>query len=87
MHVNIYKYDAGYSYFKSTDGHFNHWDFSKQRLNLNVYQLACEYNGVIIVDSTRRGKSFPDSLSKTVPIWCCVLNRFIYIYVYICIYI
>lgn len=31
--------------------------------------------GVIIVDSTRRGKAFPDALSKTVPIWCAVINR------------
>lgn len=30
---------------------------------------------VIIVDSTRRGKSFPDALSKTIPIWCAVVNR------------
>lgn len=29
----------------------------------------------MIVDATRRGKRYPDSLSKTVPIWCCVLNR------------
>ena len=29
----------------------------------------------ILVDSTRRGKSFPDALSKTVPIWCSVVNR------------
>lgn len=29
----------------------------------------------MIVDSTRRGKSLPDALSKTVPIWCAVLNR------------
>ena len=27
------------------------------------------------MDSTRRGKSFPDALSKTVPIWCSVVNR------------
>lgn len=27
------------------------------------------------MDSTRRGKRMPDALSKTVPIWCCVLNR------------
>ncbi|CAJ2676290.1 unnamed protein product [Trifolium pratense] len=31
--------------------------------------------GCIIVDSTRRGKRFPDSMSKTIPIWTCVLNR------------
>ncbi|PNY17086.1 tRNA A64-2'-O-ribosylphosphate transferase [Trifolium pratense] len=29
----------------------------------------------MIVDSTRRGKRFPDSMSKTIPIWTCVLNR------------
>jgi tRNA A64-2'-O-ribosylphosphate transferase len=32
----------------------------------------------VIVDSTRRGKSMPDALSKTVPIWCCVMNRAIF---------
>lgn len=31
--------------------------------------------GCIIVDSTRKGKKFPDSMSKTIPIWTCVLNR------------
>ncbi|TYH15249.1 hypothetical protein ES288_A05G027000v1 [Gossypium darwinii] len=34
--------------------------------------------GCIIVDSTRRGKRFPDSMSKTIPIWTCVLNRSIF---------
>lgn len=29
---------------------------------------------LVIVDSTRRGKRFPDALSKTIPIWCAVLN-------------
>lgn len=32
----------------------------------------------IIVDSTRRGKSMPDALSKTVPIWCAVVNRLLF---------
>lgn len=27
------------------------------------------------MDSTRKGKRFPDSMSKTIPIWTCVLNR------------
>ncbi|XP_047337736.1 uncharacterized protein C3F10.06c isoform X2 [Impatiens glandulifera] len=31
--------------------------------------------GCMIVDSTRKGKRFPDSMSKTIPIWTCVLNR------------
>lgn len=30
---------------------------------------------LIIVDSTRAGKRLPDALSKTVPIWCAVVNR------------
>ena len=32
----------------------------------------------IIVDSTRRGKSMPDALSKTVGIWIVVLNRLLF---------
>jgi tRNA A64-2'-O-ribosylphosphate transferase len=27
------------------------------------------------VDSTRAGKRIPDAFSKTVPIWCAVINR------------
>ena len=30
---------------------------------------------MILVDSTRSGQRMPDALSKTVPIWCAVLNR------------
>jgi tRNA A64-2'-O-ribosylphosphate transferase len=30
---------------------------------------------LLLVDSTRAGKRMPDALSKTVPIWCCVVNR------------
>lgn len=33
--------------------------------------------GLIVVDSTRRGKRLPDALAKTVPIWCSVINRVI----------
>jgi Rit1 N-terminal domain len=29
----------------------------------------------MLVDSTRAGKRIPDALSKTVPIWCAVVNR------------
>lgn len=32
----------------------------------------------IVVDSTRRGKSMPDALSKTIPIWCAVINRLLF---------
>ena len=29
---------------------------------------------MVLVDSTRGGKRLPDALSKTVPLWCAVLN-------------
>lgn len=62
------------SYFKSTDGHISQWDFSTRRLNFHLFPILAENGGMIIVDSTRRGKKIPDALSKTVPIWCAVLN-------------
>ncbi|EHN00714.1 Rit1p [Saccharomyces cerevisiae x Saccharomyces kudriavzevii VIN7] len=62
------------SYFKSTDGHVNQWDFSTRRLNFHLLETIRDKKGIIIIDSTRRGKKIPDSLSKTVPIWCAVLN-------------
>ena len=33
------------------------------------------HGGCILVDSTAKGKAFPDSFAKTVPIWACVMNR------------
>ncbi|XP_042488923.1 uncharacterized protein C3F10.06c isoform X2 [Macadamia integrifolia] len=68
-------------YFKSTDGHCNNWSFNTSRLNLHVVRLAGQSGGCIIVDSTRKGKRFPDSMAKTIPIWTCVLNRAIVNYV------
>ncbi|KAI7848124.1 tRNA A64-2'-O-ribosylphosphate transferase [Circinella umbellata] len=62
-------------YFKSTDGHMGQWDFNLRRGNLHLLDIINKYQGCIIVDSTRRGKRIPDSLSKTVPIWCCAINR------------
>ena len=64
----------GSAYFKSTDGHSGQETFSFTRLNLNVAALAAERGVVLLVDSTSRGKAFPDALSRTVPIWCAVLN-------------
>ncbi|KAJ9295551.1 hypothetical protein DTO271G3_6007 [Paecilomyces variotii] len=66
---------AGSAYFKSTDGHTGQWDFSFRRLNLQILPVARDHGGCIIVDSTRRGKLMPDALSKTIPIWCAVMNR------------
>ncbi|KDN48851.1 initiator tRNA phosphoribosyl transferase [Tilletiaria anomala UBC 951] len=66
---------SGCSYFKSTDGHASQWSFSLKRSNLHIIDLlAAHHDGFIIVDSTRRGKSTPDALSKTIPVWCAVLN-------------
>ncbi|KAF3183861.1 hypothetical protein TWF788_005587 [Orbilia oligospora] len=69
---------AGSCYFKSTDGHFGCWSFSLRRLNLGILGLIGQNRGCIIVDSTRRGKSIPDALSKTVPIWCAVMNSVLF---------
>ncbi|KAF4336808.1 initiator tRNA phosphoribosyl transferase [Fusarium beomiforme] len=62
------------AYFKSTDGHERAWKFSTRRLNLHLVELIEGNDGIIIVDSTRRGKRMPDALSSTIPIWCTVLN-------------
>lgn len=37
--------------------------------------LVLNFIRLILVDSTRAGKRIPDALSKTVPIWCAVVNR------------
>ncbi|KAG6006940.1 hypothetical protein E4U21_006559 [Claviceps maximensis] len=62
------------AYFKSTDGHERAWKFSTRRLNMHLVDMIEENDGIIIVDSTRRGKRMPDALSTTIPIWCTVLN-------------
>lgn len=62
------------SYFKSTDGHTHQWSFSLKRSNLHLVPAILTAGGAVVVDSTRRGKSMPDALSKTIPIWCAVLN-------------
>ncbi|THH18669.1 hypothetical protein EW146_g2336 [Bondarzewia mesenterica] len=35
----------------------------------------CFVRRLVLVDSTRAGKRMPDALSKSVPIWCAVINR------------
>ena len=47
---------GGSAYFKSTDGHERAWKFSTRRLNMHLVELIERCDGVIIVDSTRRGK-------------------------------
>ncbi|KAL9613289.1 MAG: hypothetical protein Q9167_002156 [Letrouitia subvulpina] len=60
---------AGSAYFKSTDGHHGQWGFSMRRLNLQVLEIVGRDGG---------GKSTPDALSKTVPIWCTVFNNLLF---------
>ncbi|KAF7782797.1 hypothetical protein Agabi119p4_2173 [Agaricus bisporus var. burnettii] len=67
------------AYFKSTDGHTGNWGFNLRRANLHLLPLISERHGLLLVDSTRAGKRMPDALSKTVPIWCAVVNRAILI--------
>lgn len=62
-------------YFKSTDGHSGAWAFSLTRLNWHMALLAANRGGAFIVDATRRGKTFPDALTKTIPLWAAVVNR------------
>ncbi|KAF8430006.1 tRNA A64-2'-O-ribosylphosphate transferase [Tirmania nivea] len=71
---------AGSVYFKSTDGHTGNWGFSLRRLNLHLLEIIEKGGGegAIIVDSTRRGKRYPDSLSKTIPIWCALINTVLF---------
>ena len=42
---------------------------------LNKIKVWFSCSRLILVDSTRAGKRLPDALSKTVPIWCAVINR------------
>ena len=46
-------------YFKSTDGHSGNWSFSCVRLNLQVAEACCRHGGCLVIDATRRGKTFP----------------------------
>lgn len=61
-------------YFKSTDGHVGTYAMSLKRLNLSLIQILHKYGGCILVDSSVR-KLLPDSFSRTIPIWCAVMNR------------
>ncbi len=66
-------------YFKSTDGHVGTYGMSLKRLNLPLLELLHRYEGCFLVDSSVR-KVLPDSFSRTIPIWACVINRIVQIY-------
>ena len=49
--------------------------FLSHSVNFQGQQIQHWRDSMILVDSTRSGKRIPDALSKTVPIWCAVINR------------
>lgn len=64
-------------YFKSSDGHRTaNYAFSLKRLNLPLIELLHRVNSCFLVDSSVR-KILPDSFSRTIPVWCCVMNRIV----------
>ena len=69
---------GGSVYFKSTDGHFRKWDISMKRLNLHILPILHQHKGIVIVDVTKKGKKFPDALSKTIPIWIAIMNSIVH---------
>ncbi|KAI9010989.1 tRNA A64-2'-O-ribosylphosphate transferase [Phycomyces nitens] len=79
-YIDRSKQKASSAYFKSTDGHTGQWDFNLRRNNLGLVKTIATHKGCVIIDSTRRGKRIPDALSKTVPIWCAVINRAVAMY-------
>eukprot|EP01062_Namystynia_karyoxenos_P037285 TRINITY_DN27156_c1_g1_i2.p1 TRINITY_DN27156_c1_g1~~TRINITY_DN27156_c1_g1_i2.p1 ORF type:complete len:521 (+),score=107.15 TRINITY_DN27156_c1_g1_i2:57-1565(+) len=65
---------AATCHFKSTDGHYGQWAFSLSRPNVALLRLAAQHSVAAVVDSTRKGKEFPDAFNRTIPVWCLVLN-------------
>eukprot|EP00659_Diplonema_papillatum_P020377 gene20377-31355_t len=65
----------GAVHFKSTDGHYGTWDFSLSRLNVNLLRSLEEHGAAVVVDATRKGKVYPDSFARTIPLWAAVINR------------
>lgn len=61
--------------FRSTDGHGRAWTFHLSRSNIPFLLKLLEHKGAVVVDATRFGKTFPDSFNRTVPLWCCIINR------------
>eukprot|EP00177_Eucheuma_denticulatum_P007820 GFKZ01014231.1.p1 GENE.GFKZ01014231.1~~GFKZ01014231.1.p1 ORF type:complete len:511 (+),score=47.75 GFKZ01014231.1:120-1652(+) len=60
--------------FKSADGHYGTWNSSLRRPNIHLLDTLLNSRAAVVVDVTRSGKKFPDALTKTIPIWCAVMN-------------
>lgn len=54
--------------------YINTYAISLKRLNLPLLEILNKKGGAFLVDSSVR-KLLPDSFSRTIPIWACVLNR------------
>jgi len=52
-----------------------HWSIIELNPMVSQRTTLTSFSRLIIVDSTRSGKRIPDALSKTVPIWCAVVNE------------
>ncbi|KAH9249440.1 hypothetical protein BASA81_012802 [Batrachochytrium salamandrivorans] len=60
--------------FRSTDGHGRGWTFHLSRANVPFLIETIHAGGAVVVDATRMGKTFPDSFTRSVPLWCAVVN-------------
>jgi tRNA A64-2'-O-ribosylphosphate transferase len=68
----------GSCYFKSTDGHVGTWNVSLKRLNLDlISKLNQSSTGACLLLDASKTKEMPDSFSRTIPIWCAVMNRIV----------
>ena len=59
----------------------NTWDFSSKRLNFSLFERIQRSGGCWILDASKR-KVLPDSMSRTIPVWCAVMNRLYQHYYY-----
>ncbi|EDQ93115.1 uncharacterized protein MONBRDRAFT_5406 [Monosiga brevicollis MX1] len=64
----------GCVHFKSTDGHRNVWHLAHRRLNLHLIATLRQHGAVLVADATRKGRTLPDSFSRTLPIWAAVIS-------------
>ena len=61
--------------FRSSDGHSRSWSFHASRANIPFLKELINLKGALLVDSTRSGKRYPDSFTRTIPLWCTIINR------------
>lgn len=72
---NLFAFRPNYCYFQSKNGHSETMSFASLRFNPHILFSCSIHNRCFIVDATRRGKIYPDSLLKTIPIWISIINK------------